>query len=1312
MEESERDTFDREEEIAYREYAAKVGMGGVRLAELYKDIEELYAVRLMENAEAYLSGLISEMEYEYNIILIQRHRNTYRDAIDLYLLGDTDKLDISDLESVKAKPDERDRLFGILKDLTLYMSEEEKRAFVRGEELTRMLQIYDSLFEKMVERYDGAFFHAQYLNDTTIKFIPMKDDHFKYIKHYFDEFKKKEKDIWVKYKSTTQGKLKKYKQALDDLAKEFFALSGSKAKATDFFFEKSWVPTGADYIEFRRIATPGVDATDQFAEKLGKAILTKVEELVKHMGRGMHRMWEIENSWVRVTLFSQATRQNAIDEWFYTYSNAMARMIQHLSAFTDQAGLNYETAAGKRYANWWAINGYKYHMDNYAYSNDEKLRNAYYGYNVIKSITESAFNSRDSEMELEIQKMLAGIFGQNIGVYQYKEFGDEADQFGYDGARALGERTVLEGGGYQRTVVADDRYHYVKYKDKDGNTVEKGYKGTYDKKVKGELGDKWFLHKEDISADATMNAYINLSKYKEDTASTAGEQKIEGDGAVAIAAGQAITAYNDAVRNAIEKFVTDVTNDKLGAITSMQVLRRDGTPVSRLSGGYWDGGILIDPEIGGANIKWSELDLLTLLNDNLKTFYEAMYKAQNELTKKTLEKLLYSWGATGKGARQTIMRTSASKQDTDTGTLWDDVFHLTNTEVTFFEETVRRARDFIENGLPGTSWTDALHGRIDGRKNLHIYAKHKFQEYFTADMHKFTNDPTFDALERVGPSYIKAIGVHYVDKDRSNKVTTQNRAFLDYTRYKHDQPYEVSYLVNGIIEQYTRDKDNKYRKKTYGDGSFAYETDLISSLYSGDFAYQGIDSRLGGGLITDRRGTATPTEDGMVFQNIDKSVRNMREKEVYQHVGSRRQQILVETWDEYGFGARTSYFNALYKSDADHMWGRFIFGMDDREGYFIHRVYDIAGLTPRNMEGVFKDTYDTVYQRLKAFDALPKSGFKFNAMGGVFNGIKIMFGNILSLTDPSSGMQVLDNDGKAVYAFGMVALGNEIKGLTKENVRSRMRRAYEATNAKLSASGTYDPDTGKIEIVSYRRGVGGAKLNGFDLVFGELEKEKEFLLQASKDVGYIGDRQGIDTWEQIAHYAARPDLIGLTFIDRDGRQWAVVFKYTFEGRETISVTLKTKAKLSRKMLDKLITALANLGITDQKSIKFADGYAVKDDKSNRWAIYRVSYDSKTGITTHQNIEREWDYKKFDRQGKLIEYGLMPGYFMTVRYTPEGSVHERNDGKYFEWHDKKGKLIDAIAFEGDQIIYLDRPTGRRVNGLETGRVTIFDMNTGD
>ncbi|MFH1790575.1 MAG: hypothetical protein ABH885_01140 [Candidatus Omnitrophota bacterium] len=1059
VEESERDAFDYQEETSYRDYAAKVGMGGRRLAELYKKIEELYAYELMQNVESYLAGIISEREYERNINEIRRYREAHRNAIELYLLGSTTKMDISDLVANKKVAD---RLYGILKDLTLYMSEEEKREFIKGGLLTKLTQQYDSVFDLMVERYDGALFYKQYLqkeyeSDNNLRLKTIYTSHMEAIDTYFSKFRAAETPIWSAYEGKTTTQLQDYSKTLTAFVN---ALASSQMKRTGFFDSPetgTWVPYSYD--EFKKAASPGIMKTNTAAEKLGAAVFKKIQEFMKAMGLGMHQHWLTYNRYWMMGIMAEIVRQARVDEYFYEYSNTMERIIQHLTAFTDTAGLNYETKRGEFYMSWWATDGWKYHMDNYAYSDDERLRNAYMGKQILEELTRDAFNAVDTELELEAQRIIATITGQSVGSYQYKQYGDENT--------LINTQTGLT---YSRSVVGDSRYSQYKVTGTGtGETTYAELKGTYDKKVKGELADKWFLHgqtdKDAGSSTATASGSDSagaLAKYDVERGSliegATEKPSVSGGGAT-------FNAYNDAIDQAIKSFSSAVTG-KISQIEKMELLQYDYAGNVEPIDGYYDGGVILSAAHGvipadstytlsDGNLAYDKICLTTLFKEDVKTFSNTMYGIEKTLTNNIVK--LMSYNAAGDtGARKALIRSSLSGEDVNIDNLWNDSLNLLTTQTEFYEETIKRARDYIENGLPGSSWTDALSGAADGRNNLHIYAKHQFAEYFKPDVNKFTNDQTYDVLERTGKSYFKLLGLYHSDGDT---VTTRNRAFLSMQHYKKGFDYEVSNLTEGVTEQYERDRQGKITNiRKFGQGSITYGLDVIADLSSGAFVYFNDEKK----LYTDKRGARGPRKEDGTYEyiDVDLSVQNMRETmlsemERMQKLGMPLQII---SQDDYNV-QRVTTFSNFYDTKAK-MWKRLVYSADDKEGYYLNRVYDIGGLRLSNIEYVFDAVYKTELKvRLI-------SGYKWKlkdvqnpllrALTGTIKGIAVVFGLLGKEKDwkkDSQGRFLFDatmeysktEEGEKEGLFSLASIASRLEGLTRYNVVSRLRRVMSLT---------------------------------------------------------------------------------------------------------------------------------------------------------------------------------------------------------------------------------------------------------------------------
>ena len=142
------------------------------------------------------------------------------------------------------------------------------------------------------------------------------------------------------------------------------------------------------------------------------------------------------------------------------------------------------------------------------------------GQNIISKLTEGAFSSGDNELEREIQKIIVTTLGQNSGQYEYQEFSQST------------------GSGESLTVVGEDRYR----KDPSAGTE---LVGTYEKKTKGELADKWLLADMDITLDPTVNTLLDKPTIS--------------------ASSTVIGQYNSDVRFAIQEFTNALQDRLVGA---------------------------------------------------------------------------------------------------------------------------------------------------------------------------------------------------------------------------------------------------------------------------------------------------------------------------------------------------------------------------------------------------------------------------------------------------------------------------------------------------------------------------------------------------------------------------------------------------------------------------------------------------------------------------------------------------------------------------------------------------------------------------
>ncbi|MFC1590863.1 hypothetical protein ACFL42_05175, partial [Candidatus Omnitrophota bacterium] len=541
--------------------------------------------------------------------------------------------------------------------------------------------------------------------------------------------------------------------------------------------------------------------------------------------------------------------------------------------------------------------------------------------------------------------------------------------------------------------------------------------------------------------------------------------------------GTAVNAYNAALENARKEFCAQLgafgpaedgsaatANSLIKKIVDMELRNKSGTQTYTT----------VTSVVNTQDFDYDAIDLITqfmnhpdtdpLTVDNLKELKAAIYKAQENYTKALLS--VMSYNSTGVAADKNIMRSSSGGREAGQENLWDDALHLSNIGIEFYEDTVSTARDYLENGLPGASWADASTGSVDGRRNLHSYVRRKFEEYLTPDKDKLTNDQSYKIMERSGNSFIKLLGVHYTDAN--GNITTQNRAFLDATSYKKDQAYEISYLKSGLTEQYMRAKDGEMKLiKRFGDGSWRYQTDVISDLYAGEYVYSKFDPETeGGGLRTDLRGglrTFTLRDDTIpgdpafipspMYDNTDMSVRNMREEAEYQGMPS-----TVRSWDDYKLITATSFSKFLVDYDATNKeWKDFVYSTTEREGYLANKVFERTGLSMGTFENVFKTAYTQEAKLIEAAGELDRMEDAILYMRGVLSGLDVeLYGQ--SASPASVGMG--GGFGPAATASFSAApssvfkptFDKEVKlrlsrldDLTRFNVVSRLRQAMEVT---------------------------------------------------------------------------------------------------------------------------------------------------------------------------------------------------------------------------------------------------------------------------
>ena len=1025
--EQQRDAFDLEEELLYRDYAAKVGMGGKQLGLLYRYIEDYYAGQMKLNVQSYLAGLVTWQEYETNIRDIRYQRFSYRDAVEKYMLGISSKIDITVLSS-SIVPGDADRLYGILKDLTIYMTEKEKQEFIKGEELTRLTQQYDSLFELMVEQYDAIVFEEMLNQGPTADSVHLDNSHKTHITKFYEDFEDNADALWTEYQTKTVTALGAYESELTNLKNAFGTATQRYGSISDIF---SWVPSGSEYDEFKRSATPGVTQGDPIFEDLGAAVFEKMTQFMIEIGGGLERKILIQNGVMnRIALFADNVRQGRIDEDFYEYSEIMAAVNQAITAYTDTGGLNYETSGQHYHESWFKMDGHKYHLDNYAYSDDEELRNAYMGYQILTSLTQTAFEGAGSDMEGTLQKMLAQTLGINIGEYQYKEFANEIMEF-------QGNSDTL----YGLSVTGQDRYH--------------DFKGNYNKKVFGELKDKWFLNSEVLNTNAAVPSTISTG-----SADTT-----------------AVKQYNNNIKNAYDDLVKQVSYSLID-IYSMELRKKsDGEMVDMISNltNHDFGAAMFDtfsdsltPQstgytvynnsraAGGADLDLQRLDLMVILKEDIDTFNQKVYEAQQTYSAELIKYGTYNGN---KSAVKNIVRISASGKETDTSAVWEDVLDLVSGQLSFYENTIQTARDYIEYGLPGTSWSDIIEGNPNGRRNLHLYAMYQFEKYYKPDVDNFTNDNTYDALDRVGTEYLKALGMG--NRDGRGNVTTQNWSFLNQQYLNAGMVYDIADITSGLIAQYASGRDGAVVEKIYGDGLAVFENDLISDLYSDEFVYQKLEN---GGLMTDKRGASyfDPTSANVDTSDISSKKYtdiDTQAKAMWEITEADYSMPVIRSYDDLGM-QRLTRIDKYYDSDEEY-WNVFAYSSHELEGYSIDFVNSDDSLSRENMGEILMSANKHLFQEQKAAalkaDTKPpvmSTKLLIPSLRGSFNGIRAFFGfkgDYFSQTNINERGVFWDQKDVKITALDT----SSVAGLTRRNVRSRLRSVARTTNMRTEKGVNY-----------------------------------------------------------------------------------------------------------------------------------------------------------------------------------------------------------------------------------------------------------------
>ncbi|MGD2279364.1 MAG: hypothetical protein PVH45_04655, partial [Candidatus Omnitrophota bacterium] len=884
----------------------------------YAAVEKLYAERLLENALGFQSGLITEEEYIRNIRDIKEYREIYRDTLDKYLLGDIDEVDISDLYAEAGiVAQDAERMHGILADAVPYMTSDEKREFIRGREMTEMLQKFDSVFEAIADRYEGAVFHNMHMGADWDIEAYIHSEHDNAIDALHNNFGSAAEGYAEAYRASVSAAMADYMAKVQSAAGK---LAGVSSRRKTFFEKESWVNVADDdYLDFGKAVTPDADGYNNAAVVLGREIIKKLnwdknndgvnESVMARLGDGLHRMiifynMQMVNPNVGF-LYTTMWVQQRLDELFYESSNAMSRIQMLLTNFTSTEGLNFETAQGDRWKAWFMSSGPEAHLANYAYSHDDHLRDAEVGRRVIESLTNESLMPEDLGLELEAQRVLSRILGVDFGEYQYLERSSDARD-----------------PEYPSSVAGEDRYHE---KDAQGNYL---YEGSLAKKEK-EVNDKEFLMGAGESNFGTAAFRSSL------------ESAINNDGL----SGSLAAAYNSAVDTAISSFSGTIAGNSVAVIGSMNIAKKDGSQLNVVSFRDNDEAIVVwDHE----DIDYSAFDIRAKLSgqgDNaysgytLENFNTAVHEANNAYVKGLMDQIFIlkevgetvngaiDWD-TAEGLRAAIQPADTYANEGNIGALHKDVFSLVKTQKDFFEDAVGDARDSFEYGSPGTTWDDVTKGLAFGRQYAHLYGKSRFTEFLKPDFTRFTNDATYNALDRTGSSYIKAIGM--VDPD--NQGYTRNIAWDSWSMYNKGDEFasQIADSLTGGITQFLRDAEGRLIKtKVFGEGEITYETGVIMQTSSGDFVYSRDQY---GNAQTDRRET----------------IRSRHVKRQFDL--SRIRPLVITSWSD--VGVRTVTFLIQFIEDAFAQglvkFGG-IFSHDEFKGLRIDRVFHRGGETSQNI---------------------------------------------------------------------------------------------------------------------------------------------------------------------------------------------------------------------------------------------------------------------------------------------------------------------------------------------------------------------------
>ncbi|MFH1790413.1 MAG: hypothetical protein ABH885_00285, partial [Candidatus Omnitrophota bacterium] len=1109
----DRTTYDIEEEKLYRSYAADIGAGGKLLGELYNRIEKDVINRLYEAAmqrvrqqvdRATLEGTVDldtgasdqiEGNYRRTIDQIRDYRDAERKYIEELLLGNVDITDEMLFDMGKGTAyvyDTADKEFAesiraLIKRACPYFTDEEARQFLKGIGLSEMLHEYDRLFEEAVAGYDAVIFRYEVVrnvSDVKTALDKVWSGHIgtgtgttaRGVAKAFADFGTEETKSWNAYSTGNNGAIKKFTDYEKDLENFISEVRGLDAKRSDFFEKYTWVPVPSSsnpavikqYQDFLKAHTvPGVtqvsyNNNQNAAYILGYWVVQTATEMIKQVGE---RYWNFykhinQNRFNPnlADLFTDLYWQDQLDEAYYYYSNALMQLLQSLFAGTFTYGLNNEGSGA-----WWRPMGAEESLKNYTYYSKDypELMYAEVGRRIIEAMVGASFEQNETPTELEAEKLICALTGEDFGNYQYKTDPSEpSERIEYFDPTSSSYKKSDD--IYKYAVIGDGRYASYDEPtgvDVNGNGIagEKGVSidGLFNQK-KAELVDKFILHGAAASAvlaGATLNK-VNTG-----------------------VAGAVISSYNDTYTG-VDSAISSYKNSLLDGNKLQSIVDMGSNLKTLLAAGYYAGGE------GIAKLPFDQFNLYDLYlgtkGSGTTGFLNAMAGLNADKQMK-LVKILYGDIFDPNIIRSTNITTSVTyvkdrtfggtKTDglfaegsSDSGSmapLWDDMLGVATTEMDFFDTVMKMNMDYFENGSEDSTWFDVLTGAaVEGRRNVHDYGVYRFKEFYGFDTSNFTNDLLYDYAEEAGNESLKALGVY---APASGK--TQNRAFEDWVRFNKGLAYDVSTLEDGVIAQIQRDESGKVlRTKNYGDEALSYDMNRILEdanpyVYSVGFntIYSASASSAGGsGTSSGASSSGALNKSATVMQQTDKvsGTLGLTRKTADNTVRTQRAAqdksytVMDISWkDDTGLTHMVSFAD-YYDYDAKGVKGKLL-GEVSYTGSEIMTVP--GGLTKENYEDVYRSVAEAVnFKRLQsglkalAFDALSLVGL----INGIWSGIGFGTGQFY--------LSPLLNFGFGLGRSNILGRGRLALGLLGKQVPVIIQVTLKGASFAIDAGGIHD----------------------------------------------------------------------------------------------------------------------------------------------------------------------------------------------------------------------------------------------------------------